>query len=408
MLVADRYLLTASLGRGAMGEVWRATDEVLGREVAVKLLLPTSPDGAARERFRREAMIAGRLSHPNVVAVHDFGYHESHPYLILELVTGASLADRLEKVGALPPREVRRIAGQVAAGLAEAHRHGVVHRDIKPGNLLVTPDGTVKLADFGIARLDETDQGLTQAGLIVGTSYYLAPERAMAQAAGPASDMYSLGCVLYQLMTGHVPFTADNTAGVIYQHVHTPPVPPGELRPEFEGPFENYLLRLLAKEPEDRPTASELAEWARNAATVPEPVVVQAARKRKSLLAIATMGVGVAVAAALMLDPGGRVGSMMPEDSPTPTVTPVGLRPGTSTTKTTTTPRPKSTPTPALARAKRPTPSVQPTVRPTPTDQTVRPTVQPTPTAVQSTLEVTVQPKATRTKKPKPDRPGRP
>lgn len=397
MLVADRYRLTTSLGRGAMGEVWRATDEVLGREVAVKLLLPTSPDCAARERFRREAMIAGRLTHPNVVAVHDFGYHESHPYLILELVTGASLADRLEKLGSFPPREVRRIAGQVAAGLVEAHGHGVVHRDIKPGNLLMTPEGTVKLADFGIARLDETDEGLTQAGLIVGTSYYLAPERALAQAAGPASDMYSLGCVLYQLMTGHVPFTADNPAGVIYQHVHTPPVPPGELRPEFAGPFEHFLLRLLAKEPEARPTASELAEWARNAATVPEPALVVGARQRKSMLAVATMAIGVVVAAALMVDPGGRVGSMMPEDAPKPTVTPVGVRPGTPMT----TPRPKSTPTPTPTLAKVRRSSIEPTAR---TKPTVRPAVQPT---IAPTTEATVQPKVTKTKKPKPDKPGR-
>ncbi|MFC0623946.1 serine/threonine-protein kinase [Kribbella deserti] len=354
MLVADRYRLTTSLGRGAMGEVWRATDEVLGREVAVKLLLPTSPDKSAHERFRREARVAGQMAHPNVVSVHDFGYHDDHPYLVMELVSGLSLAEELERHGPFTPDRVRDVAGQVAAGLAEAHRHGVIHRDIKPGNLLIATDGTVKIADFGIARFGDSD-GLTSAGLIVGTSYYLAPERAMAQPTGPAADMYSLGCVLYQLMTGHVPFTADTPAGIIYQHVHTPPVPPGELRPAFAGPFEDYLMRLLAKEAEDRPTAEELVRWARHDLTVPSALAAPPARKTVTpkagaLIVSGALALAMAVGTALMLDSGGR-GGLVPEDAKvpaqsTPSVKPT-VKPSNPSTGRTPTPRPTRVPTTA-------------------------------------------------------------
>ncbi|MGW0559874.1 serine/threonine-protein kinase [Streptomyces sp. NPDC003016] len=264
MLVADRYRLDTPIGRGGMGEVWRATDEVLGRPVAVKLLLGNGADASAAARFRLEAQTAARLSHPHLVAVFDFGAWEDQFYLVMELVEGTSLAQTLVTEGALRADRVASIAAQAAAGLAVAHRQGVVHRDIKPGNLMTSFDGTVKIADFGIAQfVDDPATALTTAGQIVGTSLYLAPERALGRPAGPASDMYSLGCVLYQLLAGRPPFQADTATGTLYQHVDAAPVPPRELGIDVPGPFETYLLGLLAKQPEDRPTAEQVADWFR-------------------------------------------------------------------------------------------------------------------------------------------------
>ncbi|KUL43778.1 serine/threonine-protein kinase [Streptomyces regalis] len=261
MLIAGRYRLDASIGRGAMGEVWRAYDETLGRPVAVKLLLAQEADPTAASRFRLEAQTAGRLNHPNVVGVLDFGEYEDRLFLVMELVEGDSLA-RLASAGRLPAEQVARIAAQAAAGLAAAHRQGVVHRDIKPANLLLDADGTVKIGDFGIARfLDDPAAALTAAGQIVGTSLYLAPERALGRSAGPASDVYALGCVLYQLLTGRAPFQADTALAILHQHLDAAPVPPRELCILLPPAFENYLLGLLAKEPEERPTAQQAADW---------------------------------------------------------------------------------------------------------------------------------------------------
>lgn len=262
MLVADRYRLESPIGRGAMGEVWRATDEVLGRPVAMKLLLGDDSDAQTAARFRLEGQTAARLSHPHVVAVFDFGAWEGRFYLVMELVEGRSLAQELAADGSLRAPRVAAIAAQTAAGLASAHRQGIVHRDIKPGNLMSDADGTVKLGDFGIARfVDDPAAALTQAGQIVGTSLYLAPERALGRPAGPASDVYSLGCVLYQLLTGRPPFHADTATAILYQHIDTAPVPPRRLGADVPPAFENYLLGMLAKQPEERPTAHEVADW---------------------------------------------------------------------------------------------------------------------------------------------------
>ncbi|MDQ0945972.1 serine/threonine-protein kinase [Streptomyces sp. V1I1] len=262
MLVADRYRLESPIGRGGMGEVWRATDEVLGRPVAVKLLLGDEPDSEAAARFRLEGQTAARLNHPHVVGVFDFGAWDGRFYLVMELVEGRSLAQELAAEGALPSGRVALVAAQTAAGLASAHRQGIVHRDIKPGNLMSDADGTVKLGDFGIARfVDDPAAALTTAGQILGTSLYLAPERALGQPAGPASDMYSLGCVLYQLLTGCPPFQADTATATLYQHIDAAPVPPLQRGADLPPAFENYLLGLLAKQPEDRPTAQQVANW---------------------------------------------------------------------------------------------------------------------------------------------------
>ncbi|MFI2370331.1 serine/threonine-protein kinase [Streptomyces sp. NPDC018833] len=260
--MADRYRLDARIGQGGMGEVWQGSDEVLGRPVAVKLLLGQNADPQAAARFRMEAQTAARLNHPGVVAVFDFGTWDGRFYLVMELVEGRSLAEELATDGPLPPERVAAVAAQAAAGLMSAHRQGIVHRDIKPGNLLADSEGAVKIGDFGIARfVDDPSAALTTTGQIVGTSLYLAPERALGRTAGPASDVYSLGCVLYQLLTGRPPFKADTPTATLYQHIDAAPVPPLDLGVGLSPAFQNYLLVMLAKQPEDRPTADEVAAW---------------------------------------------------------------------------------------------------------------------------------------------------
>ncbi|MFF8409840.1 serine/threonine-protein kinase [Streptomyces omiyaensis] len=262
MLVADRYRLHGCIGRGGMGEVWQATDEVLGRPVAVKLMLAQSTDPSGADRFRLEAQTAARLSHPHVVGVFDFGTWDNKLFLVMELVEGDSLASPASQPLVLPAERVAVVAAHAAAGLAAAHRQGVVHRDIKPGNLLMDAEGTVKLADFGIARfVDDPSAGLTTTGQIVGTGLYLAPERALGKPASPASDVYSLGCVLYQLLTGHPPFRADTATALLYQHIDSAPTPPSRLGVVLTPGFEAYLLSLLAKQPEQRPPAQAIADW---------------------------------------------------------------------------------------------------------------------------------------------------
>ncbi|WP_326764123.1 serine/threonine protein kinase [Streptomyces sp. NBC_01591] len=262
-----------------MGEVWRAADEVLGRAVAVKLLLGDHADESATARFRLEAQTAARLSHPHLVAVFDFGAWEDRFYLVMELVEGRSLGDLLTAEERLGAGQVARIAGQAAAGLAAAHRQGIVHRDIKPGNLMLDAEGSVKIGDFGIAQfVDDPSAALTTTGQIVGTSLYLAPERALGRTAGAASDMYSLGCVIYQLLLGDPPFRSDTATATLYQHVDTPPVPLRQRGVDLSPAFDSYLLGLLAKQPEDRPSAQQVAEWFQSDAWrgQPEPLPMYA------------------------------------------------------------------------------------------------------------------------------------
>ncbi|MFJ9817375.1 serine/threonine-protein kinase [Streptomyces sp. NPDC101151] len=260
LLLADRYHLDEPLGRGAMGEVWRATDRTLDRAVAVKLL--RTDEAADIERFRLEAQTAGRLNHPHVVGVYDFGSHLGRLYLVMELIDGWTLAQERSLRGTLPPHEAAAVAAQMAAGLSAAHGQGVVHRDIKPANVMLTTGRTVKIADFGIARFaDEAAGTLTATGKIVGTADYLAPERALGRPAQPASDVYSLGCVLYELLTGRPPFRASTSLAVVQQHVDAAPVPPAHLRSGIPGPLADYVLGLLAKDPAHRPTAEQAAAW---------------------------------------------------------------------------------------------------------------------------------------------------
>ncbi|MGW3828767.1 serine/threonine-protein kinase [Streptomyces sp. NPDC005071] len=250
MLVAGRYRIVTRLGRGGMGEVWRGVDEVLGRPVAVKLLLNQRADEAAIARFHLEARTAAQLSHPHVVAVYDTGTDLERHYLVTEFLDGRNLAEELAARGPLLPARVAGIGGQVADALAAAHGQGVVHRDVKPGNLLLASDGTVKVGDFGIAHFtDESTAGLTLKGQIIGTSAYLAPERAVGQPAGPPADMYALGCVLYELLLGHPPFRAETPAAMLYQHVDTVPDSPNRHRSDLPKAFTAFVMQLLAKYP---------------------------------------------------------------------------------------------------------------------------------------------------------------
>ncbi|SDS90656.1 serine/threonine-protein kinase [Actinopolymorpha singaporensis] len=248
-----RYRLEELLSRGGMGEVWRAHDSTLGRPVAVKLLHAGVTEAGDRERFVREARAAAQLSHRNVVAVFDVGEWSGRPFLVMELLDGRTLAAILAARGPLPPDDVRDLGAQAAAGLHAAHQAGVVHRDVKPSNLVRTQDGSLKVVDFGIARvLDEASTRLTRTGTIVGTASYLAPEQVRGRSADARSDLYALGCVLYQLLTGRTPFVGGSTE-VVYGHLHTAPTPPSRLRPGVPEDLDELVLSLLAKEPADRP-----------------------------------------------------------------------------------------------------------------------------------------------------------
>ncbi|MCS0636759.1 serine/threonine-protein kinase [Streptomyces sp. LP05-1] len=263
-LIQGRYRLDDVIGRGGMGEVWRATDEALGRRVAVKCLKAPAPQHdrefvrALRERFRREARVAAALQHRGVTVVHDFGDWDGVLYLVMELLDGHDLSRLLERNDhrPLPVGEVVDIADQVADALAHTHTQGVVHRDLKPANIVRLADGTVKICDFGIARLG-ADIGFTSrlsgSGVAMGTPHYMSPEQIGGEPMDHRSDLYSLGCVLYEIATGAPPFAQEDTWGILVGHRDTAPRPLRELRPGLPVFFERLVLDLLAKDPDDRP-----------------------------------------------------------------------------------------------------------------------------------------------------------
>ena len=249
--LGGRYELLEVVGRGGMGEVWAARDLRLGRKVAVKLLSPSvASEAGVRERFDEEARSAARLSHPNVVLVFDSGEHDGTPYLVMELLPGRTLADEVA-LGPLEPERVRRMGLGVLGALGASHGAGILHRDIKPGNVLLAADDTVKLGDFGIAKSTE-GLHLTSAGMIVGTAAYLAPERVAGQPATPQSDLYAVGVVLYEALSGRKPFQGDTPIGLMLAVEAHEPIPLAEARPGLDSSLAATVERAMAKDPAAR------------------------------------------------------------------------------------------------------------------------------------------------------------
>jgi len=260
VVLGDRYRLDERLAAGGMGTVWRAEDTLLHRDVAVKVLNEgLSSDDRFVERFRREAKSAAGLLHPNVAGVFDYGEEHGRPFIVMELIEGETLADALDRRGPFPSDEVAPIGAGVAEGLAAAHAAGFVHRDVKPANVMLTGRGDVKLMDFGIAA-PESGTGLTGTGMVMGTARYLAPEQAAGEPATPASDVYALGVVLYELLTGAPPFDRESPVATAMAHVQEEPPPVASVRPDTPPWLAALVDSCLAKDPAHRPAgAAELA-----------------------------------------------------------------------------------------------------------------------------------------------------
>ena len=279
-----RYELHRRLGRGGMAEVYLARDQMLDRAVAVKVLFPAlATDPGFVERFRREAQSAAGLNHPNIVGVYDWGEANGTYFIVMEYVEGESLAEMIQAEGRLNPDRAAEIASDIAAALGFAHRNGgVIHRDVKPGNVLLTREGAVKVADFGIARAisDQSDQNLTKTGSVMGTATYFSPEQARGANVDPRSDVYSLGCVIYEMLTGRPPFQGENAVAIAYKHVQEAPVSPRLVDPAIPDTLEAITLKCLAKNPANRyPSAqdlrADLTRYLQGARIMAEPVMAQ-------------------------------------------------------------------------------------------------------------------------------------
>ncbi|HEY5335241.1 MAG TPA: Stk1 family PASTA domain-containing Ser/Thr kinase, partial [Mycobacteriales bacterium] len=253
-LYGGRYELGDELGFGGMAEVFQARDTRLGRDVAVKVLrADLARDPTFLQRFQREAQAAANLNHANIVGVYDTGEQDGVPYIVMELVAGRTLRDVIAEDGRLLPRRALEIVGEICAALDYSHRQGIVHRDIKPANVMLTPTGDVKVMDFGIARAASASSAtMTQTAQILGTAQYLSPEQARGEHVDGRSDIYSTGCVLYELLTGVPPFQGESAVAVAYQHVREDPLPPSQIDPDLPATLDAVVLKALAKNPANR------------------------------------------------------------------------------------------------------------------------------------------------------------
>ena len=336
-LLAGRYELQDVAGSGGMSRVYRARDTVLERAVAIKILHDHYSDDAAYvERFRREARALAQLNHPNIVTVIDRGEYEGRQFIVFEHVEGENLKELIDREGQLPVDQALALVHQVARGLAFAHEHGVVHRDVKPHNVLIDADGVAKVTDFGIARSIEPADGLTETGTLLGTSEYIAPEQASGRRVDERSDQYSLATVLYELLTGSPPYTGDNFMAVAMKHIQEPVPSVRDSRPDVSPRLDAIVSRAMAKRPEDRfPTteamtaALEAARADTDGALAPAPVStpddgatesipvpgplppsIQRSRRRFPLPLVGLIVVGVAALVIALVIAGGGTDSL--------------------------------------------------------------------------------------------------
>jgi len=259
-IVNDRYEIGKRIGRGGMAEIFQARDILLDRPVAMKVLFPEfATDPAFVERFRREAQAAANLNHPNIVAVYDWGKVNNTYYIAMEYVNGRTLADILKQSGTLTPMQVCDVMSEVASALISAHQNGVIHRDIKPGNILVSTTGQVKVADFGIARAlgAGVEQGLTQTGAVMGTATYFSPEQAQGASTDQRSDIYSLGVVMYEMLSGVPPFTGENAVAIAYKQVHERAMPLDQRLTSAPPEVAAIVAKCMEKSPDDRYSSAE-------------------------------------------------------------------------------------------------------------------------------------------------------
>ncbi len=265
-----RYRLFELIGRGGMGEVYKAHDTVMGRDVAIKILPgDRGRDSRFRARFSREALISARLTEPHIIPIHDTGEIDGHLYLVMPIINGVDIDTALKRDGPMAPARAVRVVTQIAAALDTAHAHGLVHRDVKPSNALMTDHGFVYLIDFGVAY-DSSATKLTDASRTVGTWAYMAPERLMTDVADARTDVYALACVLYECLTGERPFPGDLVAQQMTAHLSTPPPRPSERQSAVPVAFDDVVARGMAKEPSERyPSAGDLAAAASAALATP-------------------------------------------------------------------------------------------------------------------------------------------
>jgi serine/threonine-protein kinase len=333
-VIAGRYRLLEPLGRGAMSAVWLAEDEELARRVALKTLAPS----ADRARFDREARAAASLAHPNICALYDYGEADGRPYMVLEYLPNGSLEERLAAGRPLDDTDTHRIATELAAGLAHAHARGLVHRDLKPANVLFDAEGRAKIADFGIARMTGTGT-LTEAGTVLGTASYISPEQAAGEPAGPASDVYSFGAILFRMLTGRLPFVSSNAMELVRMHRDEQPPPVAAFRPDAPPRLAALAEASLAKDPVARPPDGQAlfdalrgdetgtivvapAGGAAAATAAATQVLRPAARRRRIVPALAVavalllVAAGVAVAVVASHDGGSSTPPSVPSSRP--------------------------------------------------------------------------------------------